>query len=183
MGLIRQREPVKLVASLLSCHLDLLPEVRKALGLAVGKIDYVSPLLPFNQTSYYEREMGSCLQREIVTFEALRDAGDLSTVKRLTNELEPRWAEGGRRRVNIDPGYITLGKFVLATTKDQSHRIYIGQGIFAEVTLRYRNKSFEPWEWTYPDYGSGPYITLLNELRRQYQQQLKQKPQMSSDNG
>ena len=182
MGLIREREPAKFVASLLTCRLDLLPEVRQALEQALGNIDYVSPSLPFVQTSYYEKEMGSCLQREIVTFAALRDAGDLSTAKRLTNELEQRWAEGGRRRVNIDPGYITLGKFVLATTKDQSHRIYIGQGIFAEVTLRYRNKSFEPWEWTYPDYGSGPYITLLNELRRQYQQQLKQRPQMNTDN-
>jgi hypothetical protein len=94
-------------------------------------------------------------------------------VKCLTNALEQQWTSDGRRQVNIDPGYIALGKFVLATTKDQSHRIDVGQGIFAEVTLRYRHGTFEPWEWTYPDYASAPHIALLNQLRRAYQLQLK----------
>jgi hypothetical protein len=76
--------------------------------------------------------------------------------------------------VNIDPGYIALGKFVLATTKDRDHRIYVGQGIFAEVTLSYRTGSFAAREWTYPDYASSQYIELLNELRHAYRLQLKQ---------
>jgi hypothetical protein len=173
MGEIRSHQPVKLMASLLTGQLNLLPAVEQALEQHLGPIDYRSPLLPFDTTSYYADEFGPCLQRVIVTFERLCAAASLAGAKRLTNELEQRWAPDGRRQVNIDPGYIALGKFVLATTKDQSHRIDVGQGIFAEVTLRYRHGTFETWEWTYPDYRSAPYIALFNQLRRAYQLQLK----------
>ena len=173
MGEVRVRRPVKYMASLLTGNLALLPEVKAVLRGAVGEIDFISPVLPFNETDYYEGEFGPNLQREIVTFKDLRDMADLSAIKVLTNELEQHWTADGSRRVNIDPGYIALGKLVLATTKDQSHRLYIGNGIFAEVTLRYRRKSFKVWEWTYPDYAMPQYIELFNELRRAYRAQLK----------
>jgi hypothetical protein len=131
VGLIRQHQQVKLMASLLTGHLELLPEVEQALEQDLGPIDRRSPLLPFDTTSYYESEFGPGLQREVVTFARLWDAASLAEVKCRTNALEQRWMLDGRRQVNIDPGYIALGKFVLATTKDQSHRIDIGQGIFA----------------------------------------------------
>lgn len=174
MGEVRERQSVKFMTSLLTGNLAQLPDVKQALELEIGAIDFVSPVLPFSATDYYEEEFGPNLQREIVTFAELRDMAALAAVKRLTNELETRWAIGGNRKVNIDPGYIALGKFVLATTKDRDHRIYIGQGIFAEVTLRYRAGSFEAREWTYPDYASPQYIELLNELRHEYRLQLKQ---------
>jgi hypothetical protein len=173
MGSIRRRQPVKLMASLLTGRLGLLPAVEQALAQQLGPIDFRSLPLPFDTTSYYEAEFGPGLQRVIVTFERLWEAAALAGVKCLTNDLEQQGASAGRRQVNIDPGYIALGKLVLATTKDQSHRIDIDRGIFAEVTLRYRHGTFEPWEWTYPDYASGPYIALLNRLRRAYQLQLK----------
>ncbi len=173
MGHIRLRQPVKFIASLLTGKPELLSEVRMTLEQELGEIDYASPLLLFNETDYYEAEFGPGLQRQLVTFKALRDMAELAAVKNYTNELEMRWAEGGKRQVNIDPGYIALGKFVLATTKDQAHRIYIGQGIFAEVTLRYRKRSFEAWEWTYPDYANPRHIAILNELRQAYREQLK----------
>lgn len=173
MGHIRLRQPVKFVASLLTGKLELLSEVRMALEQELGEIDYASPLLLFNDTNYYEAEFGVELQRQLVAFRTLRDMAELATIKNRTNELEMWWAEGGRRQVNIDPGYLALGKFVLATTKDQAHRIYIGQGIFAEVTLRYRKHSFEAWEWTYPDYANPRHIAVLNELRQAYREQLK----------
>ena len=84
-----------------------------------------------------------------------------------------KWTLGGKRRVNIDPGYISQSKLVLATTKDHSHRIYLGQGIFAEVTLRYYKGTFRAWEWTYPDYASPPYIAIFNHIRKLYKEQLK----------
>lgn len=151
----------------------MLPDVRQALEQEVGEVDFVSSLLPFSDTDYYEEEFGPNLQREIVTFAHLRDMGELAALKCLTNELEMRWAVDANRKVNIDPGYITLGKFVLATTKDRDHRIYIGQGIFAEVTLVYRSGSFAAREWTYPDYASPRHIELLNQLRNEYRQRLR----------
>lgn len=174
MGELRVRQPVKFMVSLLTGNLALLPDVKQVLEQEIGAIDFVSPVLPFSDTDYYEEEFGPNLQREIVTFTELRDMADLAAVKRLTNELEMRWAVEDSRKVNIDPGYIALGKFVLATTKDRDHRIYIGQGIFAEVTLRYRKGSFEAQEWTYPDYASPQYIELLNELRNEYRLQVRQ---------
>lgn len=174
MGEIRERQPVKFMTSLLTGNLALLPDVKQALEQEIGAIDFVSPVLPFSDTDYYEEEFGPNLQREIVTFAELRDMADLAAIKCLTNELEMRWAIDGSRKVNIDSGYIALGKFVLATTKDRDHRIYVGQRIFAEVTLSYRKGSFAAREWTYPDYASPQYIELLNELRHAYRLQLKQ---------
>lgn len=174
MGHVRPHQPVKLIASLLTADSNLLSETESALEARLGRIDYRSRLLPFDCTSYYEPEFGLNLVRRFVTFETLIDAPALSSVKLATNDLEARWMAGGRRRVNIDPGYIALGKLVLATTKDQAHRIDIGQGIFAEVTLRYQGGSFKSWEWTYPDYASQAYIDLLNELRMAYYRQLRE---------
>jgi hypothetical protein len=174
MGEVRERQPVKFIASLLTGNLLLLPDVKQALEQEIDGIDFASPVLPFSATDYYEEEFGPNLQREIVSFTKLRDMADLAVVKRLTNDLEMRWAIGDCRKVNIDPGYIALGKFVLATTKDRDHRIYIGQGIFAEVTLSYRAGSFKAREWTYPDYASPQYVELLNALRNEYRLQLKE---------
>ena len=85
------------------------------------------------------------------------------------------WAVGQRRRVNLDPGYVSLSKMVLATTKDYSHRIYLGQGIYAEVTLHYRHGAFHPWEWTYPDYASQRYLDIFGHIRDIYVAQLRSK--------
>ena len=73
-----------------------------------------------------------------------------------------------RRRINIDPGYVSDSKLILATTKDYFHRIYLNYGIYAEVTLKWRKSSFEPLEWTYPDYRSREYINILNNIRNAY---------------
>ena len=79
----------------------------------------------------------------------------------------------GKRRINIDPGFLSLGKLILATTKDQCHRVYLGKGIFAEVTLFYKQKTFNPWPWTYPDYQSREYLEIFNSIRGIYQEQIK----------
>jgi uncharacterized protein DUF4416 len=79
---------------------------------------------------------------------------------------------GRQRRINLDPGYIDLAKLVLATTKDQQHRLYLGQGIYAEVTLRFTGGRFVPWDWTYPDYRTAEYLAFFDAVRQRYRQQL-----------
>jgi hypothetical protein len=113
------------------------------------------------------------LQRVIVTFQPLVDPGDLPAIKRLTNEMEQASAHDGKRRVNIDPGYVSLGKMVLATTKDHAHRLYLGQGIYGEGTLVYQRGAFRPWPWSYPDYASERYCALFLEIRARYKAQLR----------
>ena len=175
MGQIKEPKPVKLISSMFAADLELLEVARDKLTEIFGPTDYESDLLPFDHTSYYAAEFGEGLIRKIVAFTELVDPGRLAEVKRLTNDLEMGWAKVGRRRINLDPGYVSLAKLVLATTKNHGHRVYLGQGIYAEVTLRYRSKTFRPWGWTYPDYASPPYIAIFNHIRELYLAQLHQR--------
>jgi hypothetical protein len=178
MGQIKEPKPVKLVSSMFTADLELLEVARNKLSETFGRTDYESDLLPFDHTSYYAAEFGEGLMRKIVAFAELVDPGRLAQIKRLTNDLEMGWAREGKRRINLDPGYVSLAKLVLATTKNRGHRIYVGQGIYAEITLGYRNKTFRPWEWTYPDYASPLYIAIFSHIRELYLAQLRQRGQL-----
>ncbi len=112
--------------------------------------------------------MGSELKRYWCATENLTDIGKLSDIKLTAINLEQRYKYNENRSINIDPGFLTLSNFVLATTKNYSHRIYLKDGIFAEVTLIFRHKSYQPLEWTYPDYRNN--IQFFNDLRTKYQQ-------------
>jgi hypothetical protein len=172
MGKIREPPPVKLIVSMFTADETLLAVARGALANRFGPMDYQSELLSFYHTDYYAREFGPGLMRQIVAFADLIPAEHLAEVKRTTNGLELTWAMDGKRQVNLDPGYVSLGKLVLATTKDYSHRIYLGQGIYAEVTLKYEHGTFQPWKWTYPDYASARYLEIFSKIRQMYAEQL-----------
>jgi hypothetical protein len=173
MGMAREPDPVKLIASLLTGQPALLADAKSSLSFIFGPIDFQGDLLPFDHTDYYAAEFGADLQRQIVTFQRLVDPGDLPAVKLQTNELEWSVAAAGKRCVNIDPGYVSLGKMVLATTKNHAHRLYLGQGVYGEGTLVYRQGRFQPWPWTYPDYASERYCAMFDEIRRRYKAQLR----------
>jgi Domain of unknown function (DUF4416) len=168
--------PVKLIMGLIFAPEAPMVAVRRQLEATCGRIDLETTLLPFVLTRFYEREMGPALQRQFWSFEALIAADALADIKRQTNAMERMFAvhdgHGKHRRVNLDPGYIDLAKLVLATTKDRQHRLYLGQGIYAEVTLRFTGGRFVPWEWTYPDYRTAAYLAFFDAVRRRYRQQL-----------
>jgi hypothetical protein len=148
--------------------------VYKVLEEEFGTVCLSSARFPFTETNYYNREMGEGLLREFIAFEALVSMERISDIKLRTNWMEHTYfSSDGRRTVNIDPGYITSAKVVLATTKDFQHRLYLGNGIYAEVTLRYRKSSFYPWEWTYRDYRRRETIDFFNRLREVYRAKLK----------
>ena len=173
MGAIRPTLPVKLLLPMLAAEEALLAAVEADLTALWGAIDYRSAPLLFAHTDYYAHEFGPRLLRRFLAFERLIDPGDLAAIKRATNEIEARWSEGGRRRVNLDPGYLTQAKLVLATTKNQAHRIYLGQGIYAEVTLIYRDGAWRPLPWTYLDYASAAYHAVFSEIRALLSLQLR----------
>lgn len=128
----------------------------------------------FVQTGYYERTMGSDLRKRLWAFGRF-DPAALADVKRASGELEREYAAGAGhgepRPLNLDPGYVDLGKLVLASTKDHSHRIYLRDGIYAEVTLFYREGAFRPWPWTYADYRLEEVLSFLNAVRSQLKEQ------------
>jgi hypothetical protein len=173
MGHIIQPQPVKLVLPMLTREPALFITASDRLSATLGEIDFISKTIPFEHTCYYEKEFGSKLLRQFVAFKQLLDPGRLAEIKLLTNALEREMAAKERRTINLDPGYLSLAKFVLATTKDQGHRIYIGQGIYAEITLYYQRGEWRVYPWTYPDYQSPTYRLVMSELRAIYVNQLK----------
>jgi len=172
MGTVHPPAQVKLFCALLVAPTISVDEVETVLAQTYGAIVLRSTPMPFTQTTYYACEMGSTLTRRYLAFDPLISIAALATVKHMTNRLEAMWSTlQGQRRVNIDPGYLDLAKVVLASTKDHSHRLYIGDGMFAEVTLRYRQHAFQPWEWTYPDYRVPATLTFFQQLRELYKTQ------------
>ena len=141
MGKAREVWPVKILVGLLSQNVELFETVKLELEREWGPIDQQSELMEFNFTRYYEEELGSDLKRLFISFAGLADPGRLPEMKLFTNYVENKLSVGGRRRVNIDPGYITPARLILATTKDHSHRVYLGKGIYGDLTLIYSQGS------------------------------------------
>jgi len=169
---------VKLVCGILTADKDLARRGRQLLTRVFGPVDTEAGPWSFDTTDYYEAESGTDLQRFFVSFAHLDRPERLAEIKRATNDIEALIAEdceatGPPRPVNLDPGYITLDKLVLATTKGYSHRIYLGTGIYAEVTLRYEKGRWQPWPWTYPDYAQDTYHAFFTSARDTLHEQLQ----------
>jgi len=159
MGKPREPEPVKLFMSLIAAKEGAFQEVMTDLRSAFGEVDFTSERLSFNLTDYYAREMGPDLFRRFVTFEALISPSSLPEIKRATNRIEEKHAvPDGNRRINIDPGYLSLEHVILATTKGYTHRPYLREGIYADLTLIFKASPIKPW--------SGP--TLITRVRRSF---------------
>jgi hypothetical protein len=167
-------KPAKLIIGLFMQDKALIEQLTAALCASYGPLDLVSAWMPFDYTAYYEPEMGAHLARRMLVFKDLIRQDDLPAIKLTTNRLEENYAEGGRRRVNIDPGYLVLERLVLASGKNFSHRIYLGEGIYADLTLVYQHGGFQKLPWTYPDYADQPMLTFLQQVRRKYAVDLKQ---------
>jgi hypothetical protein len=166
--------PVKLIVAMIAARPALFDMARQALGEHFGEADYVSAALPFTHTTYYQAEFGVDLWRQFISLSTLINPGRLAAIKTLTNALEQSWAVENRRLVNLDPGYITGAKLVLATVKNNAHRIYLADGIYAELTLIYHGGNWNPLPWTYPDYRSEEYLQILREIRHLYLAQVGQ---------
>lgn len=165
--------PVKPVISLLLARDDLTPAVMARLAEYFGAPDLVGPWWPFTATHYYAPEMGPDLGRRLVSFLHLADPGQLPSWKFFTNGLEEEFSLGGRRVINLDPGYVAKERLVLATGKNYTHRLYLEQGIFGDLTLIYLKGELQPLPWTYPDYAHGNLPALLAQVRRKYLWQLQ----------
>lgn len=177
MGEVSEPRPVNLICGVLAGREEWLAAARTRLEREFGEIDCASEVWPFGYTGYYEREMGAGLLRVLYGFRDLQPPDALAEAKLTTNRIEAELAEALQadvaRPVNLDPGYVTAAKLVLATTKDQAHRVCIGRGIYAECTLRWRDGAWAPWEWTYPDYRSERYGAFFRRVRDGYCRKMK----------
>jgi hypothetical protein len=166
--------PVKLVCAVLYSDTDKLTQALAALEERYGTIDWQSQNYPFAATDYYLPEMGAPIYRLFYSFRDLVNPKELARIKIECNEIEDRLADDGRRKVNLDPGYLDYDKFVLASAKYAGHKIYLDLGIYADATLRYRKGKYEPSAFCFPDFKSGEYEELFLQIRAIYKKQLHQ---------
>ncbi len=168
MGTLKPPPPVLFFSSIIYKDPVILKGVEEGLAGIVGPILKKTEVMPFSESNYYEAEMGAGLLRYFVLFEPLLDRDKLAAFKVASNGIEAAASSDEKRQVNVDPGYIALEHLVLGTTKGFAHRIYLGGGIFADLTLIYENGSYRPLKWTYPDYGGGRLVGLFNGWREDY---------------
>jgi len=177
MGLPTFPQPVKLFIALLSPDPEFFRLAVTRLQKDYGPIDLESNVFPWTTTNYYRDEMGENLLRQFLSFAELRPPEDLVQLKIETNALEftlsGATSSESPRHINLDPGYIDSAKLVLASTKNQAHRLYLSQGIYAEVTLLYHHKAFHPFIYTYEDYRWPETHAFLRQVRKRYLEQIR----------
>jgi len=175
MGKITSFTMEKLIIAVLISREDFSEKLIMRLENNFGPIDYKSDMLNFNYTNYYDDEMGTNIKRFFLSFQNLISPDKLPDIKILTNTIENSFGEGARRPINLDPGILSMKSFILATTKDNGHRIPLQKGIYGEVTLLFVNKKFQALPWTYVDYQSEEYSKVLKKIRGIYKNNMKQK--------
>lgn len=169
----KSSKPAKLIIGFFLRNKDLSEAIVESLVNRYDHMDIISEWISFDETTYYEPEMGQPLYRRIIAFKNLIHQSQLAQIKLETNKIESQFTENGKRKVNIDPGYLLLERLVLATGKNFSHRIYIGKGIYADLTLIYRQGRFESLPWTFPDYAGAQIQQFLQRVRAKYAVDLK----------
>lgn len=178
MGHVRTHRPVLAIVAAFSRYEEALHWARERAESTWGPVALESPQFDFSETRFYQATMGTDLKKMFFAFSRLMDPADLAARKLLANQWETEcshqkaWTEP--RPLNLDPGYLTEAKLVLASTKDRDHRIYLQDGIFAEVTLFFQGKTWQSRPWTYPDYQRADYHQFFDRcrtyLRRRYRE-------------
>ena len=163
---------VKFFVALLYSHED--ESAIAQLTSEFGTVDIVSREFEFVETDYYENEMGRNLRRRFHSFETLRVESDLVLFKKFAARIEAKYSKEGKRTVNIDPGYLDFYKVVLASSKYAGHRIYIGNGVYADMILLFEKGKYKPFSWTFPDFRSGKYDQWLLAVRKKFKMQVNQ---------
>lgn len=166
MGKLRTPHTVTLFSGIIAADEACLRDAVAALAAVWGAVADHSDVMPFAFTNYYGPEMGPGLLRQWVAFAGGRAQDELAGLKLQANDIEQQFAAGGRRRVNIDPGYVTPAKVVLASTKDYSHRMYLAHGIYAEVTMMFQKGKYVFLPWTYFDYRSATALEFFRRIRK-----------------
>lgn len=166
MGRPSPSEPALLFIGALYREEKYLSVAKERLIVPFGEIVMESAPHEWDYSDYYRDELGWPISRVFFFLKNGINPENIADIKLLTNEIERQLSTEGKRSINLDPGYLTSAKVVLASTKNYSHRIYIGKGIYAEITLLYRDGRYQPHLFTYPDYASDEYIKMFVEARK-----------------
>jgi len=181
---INEPEPVKLIVGILAADKTCLQAALETITAEFGRTDLVSEVFDFYQTDYYKDQAGENILRQFVSIAELIDPGRLASIKHKTNRIEKELAEkldtSLPRPVNLDPGIIEPSKLVLASTKNFSHRIYIGESMYAELTLSFCKGKWQSFPYTFPDYKEDRYHEFLSTVRGKLVEQIRRSKELRS---
>jgi len=170
MGAVKKHPPCRQIIAAFSKYESALDRLWQRVSTELSPIAILSPCFPFTESSYYRSTMGDPLHKQIAMLSEWYDPAELATHKLLSHQWETESAQGNhsdvQRPLNIDPGYMSMTKLVLASTKNREHRLYLRDGIYAEVTLAFRDQQWVPLPWTYPDYQREDFRVFFHECRR-----------------
>jgi Domain of unknown function (DUF4416) len=181
MGGARQPQKTKLFSAIMFRPEVDLDKILKTLSRDYGPVEDAYGPIAFNFSNYYEEEMGCGLLKTYISFSRPFDREVLPHIKKSTNDLESAYSNNGKRAINVDPGYIAKDKLVLASTKDFYHRLYLGNGIYGEVTLHFRKGKYRYFSWTYPDYMDPEFLAFLTKVRAKMVKELRDDEHVSQD--
>ncbi len=167
MGTPHPPEKALLFLALLFAYKEVMASSLPIFEERFGKILFESPVCAWSHSHYYDKELGSPVLRRFIFFNSLFDASTLPEIKLETNSFENAFSENGKRRINIDPGYVTSSKVVLASAKDYSHRLYLGKGIYGEVALYFQGNRYNPMPYTYQDYKEPKGLDMFEKARKE----------------
>lgn len=168
MAQIKHIPKVKLIIGLMYKDKDSYDKAVRALIAKFGEISDSSEEYAFDFTDYYERESGKDLKKQIISFKELVGRDELADIKHFTNRIEDDISEDGKRKINLDSGYMTEHNVVLASAKEMPHKISIGRGMFGDVVLEYRKGDYQDSRHTFPDYRTRPVKDFLIKVRKRY---------------
>ena len=175
MGVPVQPPPTKYFIAFLLAERSLMAAVEAEIAAAFGAIDGTSAITAWQESKFYQAEMGASLWRGFCSLSSLRSAADLAAVKLQCGAIEDKFRDprSRGRRINLDPGYLDTLKVVLASTKNANQRIYLGSGIFAEATLFYHHHTWHGLPYSYADYLAPTALEFFTQMRAIYVKQLR----------
>lgn len=176
-------DPVKLFVALLTRQPTLVDQVSSILQIPYGPVDLINPGISFTVTNYYEAEMGIQLERFFLSFSKLIFPDQIVEIKNFTDEIEDQFRQGGKRQINIDPGYLDYHKVVLASRKLGGQKIYLSKGVYADITLYYYKRQFLSFTWSFPDFKLGLYNNFLLKMRELYKEERRVVDKFSQQGG
>lgn len=173
MAKIEQPLPVKYLIAVLYHDAGYLAKVTAELVTRWGAIDFTGADHLFDVTDYYEPEMGAPLLRRLLSFEKLYSPTLIVDMKLACNDIEDAISVDNKRTANLDAGYLDHNKFLLASAKEAGQKVYLDNGIYADLSGRYKAGKYQPFEWSFPDFRDGRYDAELLAIRKLYMAQVK----------
>lgn len=170
MGAALEFEKEKLIIGVIYHDEEVLREAMRILVEEFGEVDLVSEEFSFSGefSTYYDEEIGGEGFRRIYSFKNTVAPDRQADIKIRTNEIEASFSVDGKRKINLDPGFINHGRLMLATTKETGFRVPLKDGIYTELTLFYARGAWQKFPWTYRDYQSERVQRFITEVREIY---------------